>query len=220
MGSAPGGPLAQPPESPGPRSRRRRLALVAASGATVAVVGAAAFASGLFSYEKPRHEDTALPDTPRSAPDTAEPEPSSPSASARSSAPAPANPSPPAPSGTRSGSPSSSPSSSPSPNSSAPSTPSSPAPSTAKAGGSTAPQPPAPPAPDETLRRGDEGPEVQRLQERLRQLRLYSGRMNGVYSSRVEEAVARYQWARGIDEESGVYGPKTRRSLESETSYR
>ncbi|WP_261995085.1 peptidoglycan-binding domain-containing protein, partial [Streptomyces sp. ME109] len=47
-----------------------------------------------------------------------------------------------------------------------------------------------------TLRRGDQGPEVSELQQRLHQLFLYNHRTDGVYSRQVEDAVRRYQWAR------------------------
>jgi peptidoglycan hydrolase-like protein with peptidoglycan-binding domain len=72
--------------------------------------------------------------------------------------------------------------------------------------------------PAQTLRRGDKGSEVTELQLRLRQLSLYTGKADGTYSGQVEDAVRRYQWARGIrGDESGVYGAATRTSLEGET---
>jgi peptidoglycan hydrolase-like protein with peptidoglycan-binding domain len=59
---------------------------------------------------------------------------------------------------------------------------------------------------------------VTELQLRLRQLYLYNDDANGVFTSRVEEALRNYQWSRGIrDDELGVYGPATRTKLESET---
>ncbi|MDI3405367.1 peptidoglycan-binding domain-containing protein [Streptomyces cavernicola] len=69
-----------------------------------------------------------------------------------------------------------------------------------------------------TLRRGDHGEQVVELQQRLRQLQLYVGPVNGNYSPDVEDAVARFQSARDIPEQSGVYGPQTREAVESETS--
>jgi peptidoglycan hydrolase-like protein with peptidoglycan-binding domain len=70
-----------------------------------------------------------------------------------------------------------------------------------------------------TLQRGDSGPAVTELQLRLAEIRLYEGPVDGEYSENVEDAVARYQWARGIKSDPlGVYGQKTRRSLEAETS--
>ncbi|GAA2919749.1 peptidoglycan-binding domain-containing protein [Streptomyces mexicanus] len=69
------------------------------------------------------------------------------------------------------------------------------------------------------LRIGDRGSEVRELQLRLDQLHLYTGRADGVFDRRVEDSVRVYQWARGITSDGlGVYGPATRRSLESETS--
>ncbi|MFH8937486.1 peptidoglycan-binding protein [Streptomyces griseosporeus] len=68
------------------------------------------------------------------------------------------------------------------------------------------------------LRRGDRGPEVVELQLRLRQLYLYNGDANGNFNGQVEDALRNYQWARGVrSDELGVYGPETRRMLESET---
>ncbi|MCH0565276.1 MULTISPECIES: peptidoglycan-binding protein [unclassified Streptomyces] len=68
------------------------------------------------------------------------------------------------------------------------------------------------------LRRGDKGPEVTELQLRLRQLYLYGGDVNGRFNGRVEDALARYQWARGIrSDRLGVYGRETRSMLEAET---
>jgi peptidoglycan hydrolase-like protein with peptidoglycan-binding domain len=49
-------------------------------------------------------------------------------------------------------------------------------------------------------------------------LSLYTGKADGTYSGQVEDAVRRYQWARGITgDKSGVYGAATRASLEGET---
>ncbi|MFE9764682.1 peptidoglycan-binding protein [Streptomyces sp. NPDC005808] len=71
----------------------------------------------------------------------------------------------------------------------------------------------------ESLRRGDSGTEVTELQLRLTQLALYIGEADGDYDSQVEDAVTRYQWARGLTaDELGVYGRTTRTSLEAETA--
>jgi peptidoglycan hydrolase-like protein with peptidoglycan-binding domain len=70
-----------------------------------------------------------------------------------------------------------------------------------------------------TLRRGDSGAEVTELQLRLSQLRMYMHRADGQFDRHLEDAVRWYQWARGItSDDSGVYGPATRASLEAETS--
>jgi peptidoglycan hydrolase-like protein with peptidoglycan-binding domain len=70
------------------------------------------------------------------------------------------------------------------------------------------------------LRRGDSGAEVAELQDRLRQLWLYNGEIDGDFTPSVEDALRNYQWARGLADESelGVYDQPTRAMLESETS--
>jgi hypothetical protein len=67
------------------------------------------------------------------------------------------------------------------------------------------------------LSTGSHGGQVKDLQRRLTQLNLYTGPVDGSYSTDVADAVHRYQVARGIDEDAGVYGPETRAALESET---
>ncbi|GAA3494359.1 hypothetical protein GCM10019016_014590 [Streptomyces prasinosporus] len=213
------GAAAPRPEGAAPRNRRRRGALIAASGAVVALLGAAGWASGLLSYDTPSR-DTAAPDDVRaSVPDASSAAPSEePSSEAPSASPSA--------SASASGSPSASASGSPSPSasSSAPSASATAAPSaTPSAALSSAPAVAPEPEPEEpvdtapVLRRGDAGPEVVELQQRLRQVWLYQGDLNGRYGHRVEEAVRHYQWSRGINEELGVYGPLTRSRLESET---
>ncbi|MER5669191.1 peptidoglycan-binding domain-containing protein [Streptomyces mirabilis] len=219
-----------PPPSPFPEEpprRRRRTALLAVTGAAVAVVAAAGFASGLFSYDAPAR-DRALPDDVRasvpdpsptaastSTPPSPSPRSGSVSGSAREGATPATTTAPPSPSG----SPSRSAAASASATRSQPPTPSqspTPTPTTAA---SLAPGQGSPgDQPAQTLRRGDQGPEVTELQLRLRQLSLYTGKADGTYSGQVEDAVRRYQWARGITgDKSGVYGAATRASLEGET---
>nr|WP_240968449.1 peptidoglycan-binding protein [Streptomyces sp. HNM0575] len=73
----------------------------------------------------------------------------------------------------------------------------------------------------ETLRAGDSGPEVAELQRRLKQAgALDEGAPeDGVYSQQVQQAVAQFQsWNDVRGDESGEYGPDTRRALESQTS--
>ncbi|MFE5088405.1 peptidoglycan-binding domain-containing protein [Streptomyces mirabilis] len=216
-------PPASFPEEP-PR-RRRRTALLAVTGAAVAVVAAAGFASGLFSYDAPARE-RALPDDVRASVPDPSPTPTSPSPRPGSgSGSAPESAAPPTTTTKTTTAPSPSPSGSPSPSASAtrsqpptssPSATPTPTPtaaaSLAPGQGSTGDQP------AQTLRRGDRGDEVTELQLRLRQLSLYTGQSDGTYSRQVEDAVRRYQWARGItDDKSGVYGTATRASLEGET---
>ncbi|MFJ4279429.1 peptidoglycan-binding protein [Streptomyces massasporeus] len=210
-----GGPGARRP------GRRRRNLLVAAAGACVAVVAAAGYASGLFSYESPTR-DTALPDDIRAS------VPDAPSTSSASTPPqgsasaAPAAPAAPPPSPSRSGSPSASPSPS---APSAPASPSqSPSPSAPQPSGSATGQEQAPPdngrqkAGPTVLRLGDRGAEVTELQLRLRQLYLYDDDTDGTFDDRLAEAVRTYQWSRGVQtDELGVYDRQTREKLESET---
>ncbi|WP_328428069.1 peptidoglycan-binding domain-containing protein [Streptomyces sp. NBC_00443] len=199
------------------RPRRARTVLLGAGGALVAVLAAAGLASGMFTYEAPVR-DTALPDDVRAsvpAPSTSEArETPSPTAPSTQSAAPPVSQSP-----TRSASASPTPSrSSAPPSPSATSEPTN-APSTTEAAGSqedsAAARDPAP----ATLQRGDRGPEVTELELRLTQLGLYTREARGSYNEGVEDAVLRYQWARGVQpDEYGVYDLATRERLESETS--
>ncbi|MFD7278502.1 peptidoglycan-binding protein [Streptomyces sp. NPDC059862] len=197
-----------------PRNHRR-TALLAVAGAVVAVVAAAGFASGLFSYETPSRDDALPQDVREAVPDARTSEaPRTPSTTAPSAAPTPTTPSPttsptsPSPTPTRSAS-----TTSPTP----PRTPT----TTATTTGPTAPEAPENDRDENTpvLRPGDDGSEVVELQLRLRQLYLYNDEPHGHYNHRVEEAVRNYQWARGVQpDELGVYDEKTRERLESETS--
>ncbi|WP_030415279.1 peptidoglycan-binding domain-containing protein [Streptomyces sp. NRRL S-1448] len=68
------------------------------------------------------------------------------------------------------------------------------------------------------LREGSSGPEVTELQERLRQLARYPDAADGRYDADVRDAVSRYQRAyRVTGDPDGVYGPRTRQSLEART---
>lgn len=209
-----------------PPRKRRRGVLLSAAGAVVVVVGAAGFASGLFSYESPSR-DGALPEEVRaSVPDpSTSAAPTGPESSTPSAAETSASPSPSA-----SASASTSPSPSPSPSASASSA--SPSPSrSAETSPSATTTPPGAAAQETedddrdhdygggpTLQRGDRGSEVVELQQRLTQLYLYNGDINGNYNHQVEDSVRTYQWARGIrTDELGTYGRDTRRMLETET---
>ncbi|MGW3138313.1 peptidoglycan-binding domain-containing protein [Streptomyces sp. NPDC001139] len=208
---------AVPARRPGRRGPRTRTVLLAAGGAVVAVVAAAGLAAGLFSYEPPpRH--TALPDDVRASV-PAPPTSSTPRPPAESSAPASRPVPPPAPTGpapspsVSSASTSASPSPSVAPSRSpAGPTPTASATDTISAGGNQRTRPPV-------LRRGDSGPEVKELELRLTQLGLYTRKASGHYDEGVEDAVTRYQQARGIQpQQYGVYDLETRSRLESETS--
>ncbi|MFB0617109.1 peptidoglycan-binding protein [Streptomyces sp. AGS-58] len=200
--------------APRPRSprRSRRTVLLAAGGAGIALVAAAAFA--LSSYHEPSR-DRAAPEVRQSIPDAVAPGPapaSAPPAAPRSPAPPP----PRSPSASADPSPSqgsASPSPSPTPSGSASGS-ASPTPS-----GTVSGTPHTTLAAAPVLRRGDTGPQVTDLQQRLRRLNLYGDRIDGVFTRPVEDAVRDYQLARGIRGDTlGEYGPATRASLESETS--
>jgi hypothetical protein len=206
-----------------PPRRRRKGVLLSAAGAVVVVVGAAGYASGLFSYDTPAR-DGAMPDEVRaSVPDasTSETSPSAePSASSASPTPSasasPSDSASPSHSASASASPSPSASSaSPTPSRSAEPTQSTTAPGAAASQESEDDDG----APDggPTLQRGDQGPEVVELQQRLAAMEMYRGDLNGNFNRQVEDAVRQYQWYRGIYTDGvGVYGPDTRRRLESE----
>ncbi|NJQ03471.1 peptidoglycan-binding domain-containing protein [Streptomyces zingiberis] len=69
-----------------------------------------------------------------------------------------------------------------------------------------------------TMRRGDAGDEVLRLQERLRQVGIQTAQLTGTYDQPTEAAVQNYQALRKIvSDPQGVYGPATRSALEAET---
>ncbi|MFC9824455.1 peptidoglycan-binding protein [Streptomyces erythrochromogenes] len=81
------------------------------------------------------------------------------------------------------------------------------------------PASPTPPAEKPTLRRHDTGPQVVDLQRRLAQLGLWSQPQRGRYDQHLDDAVRRFQTKYGVRGDSpGVYGPATRRRLESLTS--
>lgn len=220
-------PIARVPDAPAPGGtggapprRGRRGALFAVAAAVVLVVGAAGWASGMFSYETPSRDGAAPEEVRASVPDPSPEEPSGePTAGASSASPTSSA----SPSASPSASASASASPSPSASSTSP-TPSAPAePSTIPT--SASPSAGAPEESDEdddagfapVLRRGDRGPEVTELQRRLNQLYLYNDDINGQFSRRVEESLRNYQWSRGIREDLGVYGPQTRSRLEAET---
>ncbi|KUN87138.1 peptidoglycan-binding domain-containing protein [Streptomyces griseoruber] len=201
------------------RGRRRRALLIAATGAAVAVVAAAGFASGLFTYEKPTRDGAAPKDVRAAVPDSST---SAASASATRDSASPSESSAPPPS-----EPSERPSPTPTESSAAPSvSPSATASTTAPTAHATGTIGAGSQADDgrqtisaPVLRLGDKGDEVTELQLRLSQLHLYNGDANGTFTSEVETALRNYQWSRGLQEdELGVYGAATRASLEAETT--
>jgi hypothetical protein len=211
LGEGRGGGGEKPSRTP------RRTVVLAAGGAVVAVLTATALATGLFTYGKPERND-ALPDEVR---------PSVPAGSATPTATGPTGTSSasagtgsPSPSDTASASATASAgrtaSSSPSPTASRTAKDTQ---ATADATHSTNPAPGGDAHEDPpVLRNGDEGPEVEELQLRLRQRLFYLGSADGEYDDDLETAVANYQRTRGItDDPRGVYGKTTRTRLEAET---
>ncbi|WP_274557870.1 peptidoglycan-binding domain-containing protein [Streptomyces spiramyceticus] len=199
-----------------PRQRRRPAALWLAVGtAAVAVVGTAAFAGGVFTGVE--EEERALPDTVTSAPSASDgPERSASESAAESKSPSASASTSTSPSATPSPSASLTASAGPSPSSSRPvtATPSA-TPSTARATGAVEEEPETSGV---TLSRGDRGPEVVELQDRLSQIRLYSGPENGHFSERVEDSVRTFQSYMSVEgDPEGTYGPNTRRALEAQT---
>ncbi|MFE4610653.1 peptidoglycan-binding protein [Streptomyces niveus] len=218
--AAPGAAAANP-ERAGGRKRFARVALTAA--AVVAVIGAASFAGGLFTGDGGGDEATSdlnsgLPTA------SARPDPSA-SSTTSASAPGPASPSTTvsgSAKGTGTGTASASASkpakdgpSSPDTGPAAPGAPSTPA--SASDGTRTTQGPEA--GSGATLRRGDDGAEVEELQRRLSEIWLYNDDYDGRFGERVEAAVRVYQSYKSIEgDPSGAYGPNTRRALEAETS--
>ncbi|MFD4747788.1 peptidoglycan-binding protein [Streptomyces rubiginosohelvolus] len=203
--------------------RRRPFGALAVGAAVAAVVGTAAFAGGLFGGDD--SGDEALPEATTSVPDT-DGEP------AASVAPSPSASAAPSRTPSRSAAPSASPSASasptksrePSPTAGASTSPTASASPTPEDGGAPTSSPSAAPPAEfagPSLRPGDRGPEVGVLQNRLREVWLYSGPSDQNYSERVENAVAVYQSYKAIQGDPvGVYGPNTRIALEAETTGR
>ncbi|MEU5885435.1 peptidoglycan-binding protein [Streptomyces sp. NPDC047461] len=199
-----------------PRRRPRRTVLLGAAGGLVAVIAAAGLASGMFSYDTPTRNGALPQEVRASVPDA------SPTTGAASQSPTTTAPRPTAvpPQVSASTTPSRPPSPSATPTSA------SPTPSRSTASPTTSPA--APPAAEDSsdarettppvLRRGSQGDEVVELELRLTQLGLYTRKASGHYNEGVEDAVTRYQWARGVQtDEHGVYDLATRERLESET---
>ncbi|MFB7508242.1 peptidoglycan-binding protein [Streptomyces broussonetiae] len=200
----------------GPRRRRSgRRVVLSVVGAGAVVAAAAGFVSGLFSYDVPSR-DGAAQEVRQSVPDVTTSAPASPTAPNSSGAVSRSLVRP--PTAAASPSPSTTPSASPTRTAPSPST-SGPGSATPSATVSSAAPQKTPATAEPVLRRGDTGPEVTELQQRLRQLNLYDDEINGVFTRPVQDAVRTYQLARGIIGDTyGEYGPATRASLEAETS--
>ncbi|MCX4969058.1 peptidoglycan-binding protein [Streptomyces sp. NBC_00654] len=202
--------------------RRRPFAVLAAGAAVAAVVGAAAFAGGLFSGDDGRRE--ALPDLTTSTPDGMGDGPADSASESAAASPSPSRSAQASPSASASGSASPSKSAEPTGSASASASPTATGPSPSASGRKPPGTPSAAPpvqSPGPTLRPGDHGPEVAELQNRLKEVWLYQGPSDADYTGRVEDAVRVYQSYKAIQgDPAGVYGPNTRRALEAETSGR
>ncbi|MER5277603.1 peptidoglycan-binding domain-containing protein [Streptomyces sp. NPDC002809] len=213
------------PDPVQPRRRRPFAALVAGA-AVVTVVGTAAFVGGLFDGDRNQEADLdqALPSTVASLPEESVEPSASASVSASASASRRASGSP---SASASASASAASSASASSSRSASASPSQPAAASSPVAtaGTSNPAAVAPPAQSQggtTLRRGDDGPEVDELQRRLQEAWvLAQGPIDDDYSERVEQAVREYQiWRNVQGDPEGVYGPNTRSVLEAATTGR
>ncbi|MEU5323542.1 peptidoglycan-binding protein [Streptomyces sp. NPDC021056] len=190
--------------------RRRRIALGTGAGAAAAVLLTGCLVGGFLWYDSPDRDGSlsggvraGLPDTQSTAIDPSSP---APSASVTSAQPSPT--ATPSPDTTSTAGP-------------LPPTGATPGATSSSASATATSSPTSSPSQGEApvLRLGDRGPEVIELQLRLRQTGFFGGEADGVYDREVESAVRAYQLTRVVvDDESGVYGPATRTSLESETS--
>ncbi|PWI14795.1 peptidoglycan-binding protein [Streptomyces sp. Act143] len=203
---------ARRPDGTARQRRGRRTLLTIGLGAAGGAVLTGCLVGGLFWYDGPDRDDSlsggvraGLPD--EQASETVAPSPATsraasptqPATSATASAEPSATGGPPTPTGTT-----------------GPTATASGATPTATGGG---PTPSSSGGQTPVLRPGDSGPEVVELQLRLRQVGLYGGEADGTYDDEVQSAVRGYQVTRVIlGDESGVYGPRTRAALESETS--
>ncbi|WP_327385702.1 peptidoglycan-binding domain-containing protein [Streptomyces sp. NBC_01207] len=199
-----GGGGGGPEKRTGPAARKP-LALLIGAAAAVALSGTAVAVWALPGSAE--NNEAVLLDAKASTPVTS----AAPAAPSASPSPSKGSHSPSAsPSPSASKSASASPSASPSPSASRTSPPPSPSPSPSASRSASPPPKQAP-----TLRHGDSGSEVEKLQRLLAAQGLYRGRINGRFDWRVEEAVSEFQYDRGIDDQEwGFYGPVTRKALE------
>ncbi|MEU0805592.1 peptidoglycan-binding protein [Streptomyces sp. NPDC005970] len=230
VADAPGSPDVVAAPGPGGRHRKSRrgpVVAVLSGAAAVAVAGTLAIGTGLLGGDKKNDQeaDRALSDKSSSAPaddpPTEDDETSdAPSPSASSAGPTST------PSAGRETSPGARPSRAPTTlkskeasRTAAPATP-----SATDATGSVSPGPTESPTETATptgppvLEEGDSGSEVVELQKRLGQLLIYLGPSDGEYDDGVRNAVSSFQTTYGVEgDPKGVYGPNTRRALESRT---
>ncbi|MFE7515524.1 peptidoglycan-binding protein [Streptomyces sp. NPDC057540] len=189
------------------------------TGALAAGIGLTVGLTSESDHAVPDSLSLTMPDLPAPdpTPDAAPPSAAPSSAPARGASPTPRTASPSATAPT-SGTPRTPPPRS-APPTSVPTPPATHPPTSAPAPAPTAtPSAPRPGRTDSSLLSlGSTGPDVVDLQLRLQQLYLYLGSADGMFSGSVEVALTRFQKARDIPEQPGVFGPLTRAALYAET---
>ncbi|WP_231597674.1 peptidoglycan-binding protein [Bacillus sp. SA1-12] len=72
------------------------------------------------------------------------------------------------------------------------------------------------PLPTGTYRRGDQGNAVKQIQRALKQINFNPGAIDGIYGSKTEDAVRRFQSMYRALADDGIYGPNTRKYIRME----
>ncbi|WP_329179333.1 peptidoglycan-binding domain-containing protein [Streptomyces sp. NBC_01477] len=210
------------------RRRRRGIVVTAAAVAASALAAGAVAVTGSVMGDEPRGTDRALPEPASAAPDVTLPADAAPGAAVTqpvrvthypmrattSPAPKPAPSAPVTPLAVAAA-PAAATTAPP-----APSTPATPPQSTPPPVTATAPPaPPTTPAPPAVLQLGASGAAVTDLQQRLTEVWVYRGAIDGRYDMGVEQAVAVFQIWYGVrGDPSGVYGQATHTALVRATS--
>ncbi|MBD0739621.1 peptidoglycan-binding protein [Streptomyces sp. CBMA29] len=215
------------------RRRRRGLVVAAAAVAASALAAGAVAVTGQVMGDEPRTDRALPPDRTSSMPDVELPTESTAvvgtvAVGAPRHTPAPTTTSAATPVAPEAATPSPSPSTTaPAATGSSPSAPAAPATTGSSPSAPATPAGPTPSTPPVTqtspaakiLQLGDTGAAVSDLQQRLRDVWVYHGRVNGSYDQGVREAVAMFQIWYGVrGDPIGVYGPQTRATLEHQTS--
>ncbi|MEW2518219.1 peptidoglycan-binding domain-containing protein [Actinacidiphila alni] len=227
-GEFPGGGDTEPAAAHGRHRRRRRGIVVAAAAVAASALAAGAVAvTGQVMGDEPRTDRAMPPDRSAAVPDVELPTEiagvsgTATEAAARrvpaqraaptTSAPPSATASAPSPTATASTTPPPTTAGTASPTATVTTTAPSASPSDHVASPATAGPP--------VLQQGDTGAAVADLQQRLIDVWVYHGRVDGTFDRGVERAVALFQIWYGVQgDASGVYGPHTRAALEHQTS--
>jgi len=72
------------------------------------------------------------------------------------------------------------------------------------------------PLPNKVLKTGAQGEDVKMVQRALKQLNFNPGTIDGIYGSKTEDAVRRFQSMYAALEDDGIYGPNTRKYMQME----